>query len=124
MPAIPGHSPFPDIVISDAEQTSCDPAIREAVADFFRARGLRVAINTPFAGGYTIRRHGTPGTGVHALQIECARPLYLADDGRPHAGLFALMRLYDSFWSWLAEHSGALLKTGRSLKDAGRLAAE
>ncbi len=123
MPTIPGHSPFPDIVISDAEQTSCDPTIREAVAAFFRTHGLKVAINTPFAGGYTIRRHAAPRIGVHALQIECARPLYLAEDGRPHAGLFALMRLYDAFWSWLAERSGMLLETVLDL-DAGRLAAE
>ncbi len=123
MPTIPGHSPFPDIVISDADQTSCDPAIREALADFFRARGLRVAINAPFAGGYTIRRHAAPAIGVHALQIECARPLYLADDGRPHAGFFALMRLYDAFWSWLAVRSDVLLETEADL-DTGRLAAE
>ncbi len=123
MPAIPGCKPFPDIVVSDAEGTSCDPLIREAVADFFRLRGLRVAINTPFAGGYTIRRHAVPGTGLHALQIECARSHYLTDDGRPHAGFFTLMRLYDAFWDWLAEEAPALLKTVQGL-DAGRLAAE
>ncbi len=123
MPAIPGHGSLPDIVISDAEQTSCGPAIRDAIADFFRAHGLEVAINTPFAGGYTIRRHAAPGRGVHAVQIECARPGYLTADGRPHAGFFALMRLYDAFWAWLAAHSDALFGTARDV-GVGRLAAE
>lgn len=39
--------------------------------------GLPTAENTPYAGGYIADRHGSPRTGVHALQLEIDRSLYL-----------------------------------------------
>ena len=39
--------------------------------------GLTVAINTPYAGGYVLERHGRPGEGIHAIQLELDRSLYL-----------------------------------------------
>ena len=44
--------------------------------------GFRVARNAPYAGGYITERHGCPGRGVHALQLELDRALYLAPDLR------------------------------------------
>ena len=41
------------------------------------AMGYRVARNTPYAGGYTTEHYGRPRAGVHALQIEINRGLYL-----------------------------------------------
>ncbi|HYD36006.1 MAG TPA: N-formylglutamate amidohydrolase, partial [Allosphingosinicella sp.] len=38
--------------------------------------------NTPYAGGYITERHGRPERGVHALQLELDRSLYLAPDLR------------------------------------------
>ncbi len=122
-PEIPGITPFPDIVLSDACGASCAREVTEALAAFFRARGLSVAINSPFEGGYTIRRHAAPARGRHAIQIECARTLYLAADGRrPGPGLPMLMRLFDEFWAWLGEHAAALLLP--SGEGSSRLAAE
>jgi N-formylglutamate deformylase len=46
-----------------------------------------VTRNAPYAGGHTTRHHGQPGTGIHAVQIEIDRALYL--DGHKlvlHAG--------------------------------------
>jgi N-formylglutamate amidohydrolase len=31
----------------------------------------------PYAGGFTTRHYGRPGEGVHALQIEINRALYM-----------------------------------------------
>ncbi len=42
-----------------------------------RASGYRVRRNKPFAGGYITERFGAPAQGVHAVQIEIARALYL-----------------------------------------------
>ena len=39
--------------------------------------GFRVAINTPYAGGHILDRHGRRDDGVYALQIEVDRQLYL-----------------------------------------------
>jgi N-formylglutamate amidohydrolase len=44
--------------------------------------GFRVARNAPYAGGHITERHGRPALGVHALQLELDRSLYLAPDLR------------------------------------------
>ena len=36
-----------------------------------------MARNAPYAGGYTTHLHGRPARGVHALQIEINRALYM-----------------------------------------------
>ena len=46
-----------------------------------KAKGhRRVVRNKPFAGGYTTRHYGRPSEGVHALQIEINRALYMNED--------------------------------------------
>jgi N-formylglutamate amidohydrolase len=44
--------------------------------------GFAVARNAPYAGGHITERHGRPGRGIHALQLELDRSLYLAPDLR------------------------------------------
>ena len=39
--------------------------------------GYRVARNVPYAGGFTTEHYGQPDEGVHALQIEINRALYM-----------------------------------------------
>ncbi len=41
------------------------------------AQGFTVRRNEPYAGGYVTRHYGRPREGVHALQIEVARRLYM-----------------------------------------------
>ena len=43
--------------------------------------GYAVTRNAPYAGGYTTEHYGRPAKGVHALQIEINRALYL-DEAR------------------------------------------
>jgi N-formylglutamate amidohydrolase len=38
---------------------------------------MSVLRNAPYAGGYTTRRYGRPRRGVHVLQIELNRALYM-----------------------------------------------
>jgi N-formylglutamate amidohydrolase len=47
-----------------------------------REAGFRAARNAPYAGGHITERHGRPERGVHALQLELDRSLYLAPDLR------------------------------------------
>jgi N-formylglutamate amidohydrolase len=44
------------------------------------AAGLEQALNAPYAGGHILERHGNPPGGIHAIQLEIDRSLYL--DGR------------------------------------------
>ena len=39
--------------------------------------GLRVSLNTPYAGGHILDRHARPAAGLHAIQLELDRALYL-----------------------------------------------
>lgn len=66
-----------DIVLGDCHGTACSPRILEAARRFFAVRGFAVAINTPYAGGFTTEHYGDPQHRRHALQIEINRALYM-----------------------------------------------
>src|SRR3546814_12801132 len=52
------------------------------------AAGLRHALNSPYAGGHILERHAAPRAGIHAVQVELCRALYLdAALDRPGKGL-------------------------------------
>ena len=66
-----------DFVLGDCFASSCAPAVTRIVEQKLRRDGYRVVRNTPYAGGYTTRHYGNPSQGVHALQIEVNRRLYM-----------------------------------------------
>ena len=66
-----------DIVLGDCHGTACAPAIVEAARRFFAVRGFTVALNAPYAGGFTTEHYGDPPRRRHALQIEINRALYM-----------------------------------------------
>ncbi len=67
----------PDIVLGDRFGVSCDPRLTRAVRDHLSKLGLHVQMNRPYAGGFITEHYGRPAHGVHALQIEINRALYL-----------------------------------------------
>jgi N-formylglutamate amidohydrolase len=71
-----------DIVIGDRHGTSCAAWLSAEAIRIVRAAGFRAALNDPYAGGAIVARHGSPGHGLHALQLEIDRSLYLGRDGR------------------------------------------
>ena len=76
-----GGETLADIVLGDVWGQSCDPLLVERAETYLSQRGYAVVRNAPYAGGYTTRHYGRPGDGVHALQIEINRALYL-DEAR------------------------------------------
>jgi N-formylglutamate amidohydrolase len=66
-----------DIVIGDRFGTSTDPAIPDCIEASLSAMGYSVARNRPYAGGFITEHYGNPHLGVHAVQIEINRSLYL-----------------------------------------------
>ena len=70
-----------DIVIGDCYGESAAPGLTAEVHHSLAALGFSVARNAPYAGGYTTNLYGKPEAGVHALQIEVSRALYL-DEGK------------------------------------------
>src|SRR5271168_1805919 len=66
-----------DIVLGDCYGAACAPAILEAARQFLAERGFAVAVNAPYAGGFTTDHYGDPRRRRHALQIEINRALYM-----------------------------------------------
>lgn len=86
MPAHPAQSANPpDMVLGDAHGTACAPRATRLAEEMLLSRGFRVRRNDPYAGGYVTRHYGRPREGVHALQIEVARALYM-DEARIERG--------------------------------------
>lgn len=67
----------PEIVLGDRFGASCGRVIIEAATDLFSSAGFIVTHNAPFAGGYITQTYGRPQKGIHALQIEIDRSLYM-----------------------------------------------
>ncbi|MDR3473083.1 MAG: N-formylglutamate amidohydrolase [Devosia sp.] len=72
-----GDRPAPDVVLGDRYGTACAPTIIDLVETVFAGAGLRVARNRPYAGGFCTRTYGRPQHGIHAIQVEISRHLYM-----------------------------------------------
>lgn len=72
-----GRQKAPVIVVGDRFGLSCDASLIATVFDYLGDRGVVAAYNRPYAGGYVLDRHGMPRRGVHAIQVEICRSLYL-----------------------------------------------
>lgn len=71
-----------DVVLGDRHGTACDPALTRRLKALFESLGWRVALNHPYAGGWTTQVWGRPAEGLHAIQIELNRALYLDEATR------------------------------------------
>lgn len=69
--------PKPDVVLGDRHGAACAPGLTALLKRELERAGYVVALNQPYAGGYTTQTHGRPEDGVHALQVELDRGLYL-----------------------------------------------
>ncbi|MEZ5780420.1 MAG: N-formylglutamate amidohydrolase [Rhizobiaceae bacterium] len=67
----------PDFIVGDRFGTSAAAALTERAIGLLSAMGYTVAYNKPYAGGYITEHYGRPLRGLHALQIEINRGLYL-----------------------------------------------
>ncbi|MFO0996558.1 MAG: N-formylglutamate amidohydrolase [Alphaproteobacteria bacterium] len=99
-----------DFVLGDCHGSSCAPEIVDLAQDFLEARGYHVTRNVPYAGGFTTRHYGRPDAGVHALQIEINRSLYMDEDSFERASGFGeVSRQLGELLSVLARESESLL---------------
>ena len=76
-----------DVVLGDRHGTSCAPELIDLVEHALRGLGLSVQRNQPYAGGFITEHDGNPVSGLHALQVEINRALYMDEQRQvPHAG--------------------------------------
>jgi N-formylglutamate amidohydrolase len=99
-----------DIVLGDRFGSACTPDLTRLVERQLEAMGYRVARNAPYAGGYTTEFYGRPGEGVHALQIEINRAVYLDESTlTPNEGFARLKRDIERLGRALAADWRAIL---------------
>ena len=90
--SMPSAATAPDIVLGDRYGTTASYALLQCAERALQSRGFTVARNVPYAGGYTTLMFGRPAHGVHALQIEVNRALYLDEDRIVRTPRFAEMQ--------------------------------
>ena len=73
--------PRQDFVLGDCHGNACAARVTDTAERVLRDLGYSVGRNSPYAGGFTTRHYGRPRLGVHALQVEINRGLYM-DEAR------------------------------------------
>ncbi len=104
-----------DVVLGDRFGASCAPAAPALVEEILSACGFLVSRNAPYAGGHVASAYGRPGEGVHVLQIEINRALYL-DERRimRTAGFDILRRNLETLIAGLAKVSPVALRAAQA----------
>lgn len=107
MPSIPAGQPGHGarIVVGDRFGATAGASLVDLVVEAAGTLKVPVRRNQPYAGGHIIRAHGQPERGIHAVQIEIDRSLYLAPDRSPDPVGVARM----SEWFALLVKSAALV---------------
>lgn len=74
---------FPDLILGDADQTSADDRLITVADAILKGSNYSYQHNEPFKGGNLTRTFGRPDNGIHALQLEMSKTLYM-DDSETH----------------------------------------
>jgi len=80
----------PDIVLGTRYGASCTSDLVCKVEEICKKIGFNVAIDTPFAGAYSLEEYGKPAMGQHAIQIEIDRSLYMDE---------ANVQKHENYWN-------------------------
>jgi N-formylglutamate amidohydrolase len=96
----------PQLVVGDRFGRSAASIHSELVMAHVRQAGFEVALNNPYSGDHILQTHGQPRKGIHALQLEVDRSLYLDSALRePSRDIGAVSRLIHDIASLLADHA-------------------
>ncbi|MBV9570798.1 MAG: N-formylglutamate amidohydrolase [Alphaproteobacteria bacterium] len=90
--SMPSAAGAPDIVLGDRYGTAASNILLRHTENAFQLHGFKVGRNVPYAGGYTTQLYGEPVRGVHALQVEVNRALYLDEERIELTADFAAMQ--------------------------------
>ncbi len=108
-------SPRPEVVLGDRFGAAASRGVVERIEAAFKAAGLRVVRNAPFAGAYIAQTYGRPSRQHHAVQIEIDRALYL-DEGK--------VEKRADFAAFAALMTGVVAEIAAGFAQPGALAAE
>lgn len=103
----------PEFVLGDRFGATCHGGLVAAAFSYFNKMGRVAAHNRPYSGGYVLQRHAAPEGGLHAIQLEIDRRVYL--DSRltePGEGFSETVRLLAGLVSRLAAEVTSLGENG------------
>jgi len=96
-----------DIILGDRYGASCAPELTAFATRTLSDLGFSVGRNNPYAGGYTAETYGAPARGIHVLQIEVNRAIYLDEQRLERLGAYAAIKArLDAFVARLAAWPG------------------
>jgi N-formylglutamate amidohydrolase len=79
----------PDMVIGDRYGTSCAALLPDMVEQTMGRLGYSVGRNKPYAGGFITEHYGNPASGLHTVQLELNRAIYMDERRRERGPRFA-----------------------------------
>jgi N-formylglutamate deformylase len=80
-PTLAGNQSQPvDFVLGDRDCTTCSNLFTRSLRELIKSMGYTVSINDPFKGVEIIRRHSSPARGMHSLQLEINKALYMNEE--------------------------------------------
>src|SRR6202023_1241493 len=83
--------PRSDVVIGDRYGTSSAAPVVECAEETLRALGYSVSRNKPYAGGFITEHYGNPAAGLHAVQLELNRAIYMDERRFERSASFSRM---------------------------------
>ncbi|TCS00763.1 MULTISPECIES: N-formylglutamate amidohydrolase [unclassified Rhizobium] len=89
---VAGTNARPDFIIGDRYGTSASSELSRAAIGILEELGFAAIRNKPYAGGFITEHYGRPSRGLHALQIEVNRSIYVDEvtlEKRPDFGIVA-----------------------------------
>ena len=79
---------IPAVQPSTERPTSCVALVSEVIETTLRQQGYAVSRNKPYAGGFITEHYGNPAAGLHAIQLEFNRALYMNERKFEHSAGF------------------------------------
>jgi N-formylglutamate amidohydrolase len=79
----------PDVVIGDRYGTSCASLLPDLVEQIMSGLGYSIGRNKPYAGGFITEHYGNPASGLHTVQLELNRAIYMDERRRERGPRFA-----------------------------------
>src|SRR6202521_1919794 len=79
----------PDVVIGDRYGTSCAPLLADMVEETMGRLGYSIGRNKPYAGGFITEHYGNPASGLHTIQLELNRAIYMDERRRERSARFS-----------------------------------
>jgi N-formylglutamate amidohydrolase len=100
-----------DFDIGTRNGATTAPEFADAVIECLKGFGYNVTRDEHFTGAESVRKHGNPDNGIHSLQIEINRSIYMDEDSYHRGGRFTeiqghLSQLANHLADFARDHRG------------------